>query len=406
MSPTKHIINFFTLIVLVLSFSCGSEEGLEIKTVRDFDIYATDTLKNVLVFDMVPTTNGFLIASICGTNRISNKFGGDGRFYLLEVDNSGNVLWEDFCESRLFESGYPSNLIPLGNNQFYMLWNEFNGSLKSIPFSIGNSPDSLDVQVLDCSGCRVDKAIQVDDKIYTIGLNEGTGGSTTFITELNLSLESSRLMTEKSFDASRFGGFGLSDLNFVNRINNFIHIESNGLRLLFSGPSDSEMILSHVGEVIPEFADNNLWVADIVHNPAGAENFALLLQNPDNPQGQSIFIPIIDLSGLPGQSDLATLVIASEFKFSSLDPNFPQFLIYYSSQRWVVVGTSLSGLPTIISINLETNEIVRSELGDNTRFNVTKAELNMGDLFISGTTVINNRFQRPFLLKVAKEDIF
>jgi hypothetical protein len=390
----------------MLNFSCSSDESLEIKTIRDFDIYATDTLNNVFVFDMVPTTNGFLIASICGTSRISNKFGGDGRFYLLEVDNFGNVLWEDFCESRLVESGYPSNIISSGSDNYYLLWNEFNGSLKEVPFSVGNIPDSLDVQVLDCGGCRADKATQALDKIYTIGINEGVGGSTTYITELDLSLQSSRSLTEKSFDASRFGGFGLSDINFVNRINNFIHIESNELRLLFSGPAESDMILSHVGELIPEFADNNLWVAAMARNPDLKENFALLFQDSENPQGQSVFIPSVDLSGLPGESNLTTLLNEGTYTFSSLDPNFPQFLIYYNFERWVVVGTSLTGLPTIISINLNNKEIIRSELGDNSRLSVAKAELNSGDLYIAGTTIVNNRFQRPFLLKVAKEDIF
>ena len=402
-----NIIRILIILVISSIYACSSEESLEIKAIRDFDIYANDTLNNVLVFDMVPTPNGFLIASVCGTSQLSNKFGGNGFFYLLEIDNFGNVLWEDVCATRLFESGYPSNLVSTEtSNQFFVLWNEYNGQLKSIPITVGASPDSLDIQLIDCNGCRADKALNVDGSIFSIGLNEGVGGASTFITEIDIQGETTRLMSEKTFDASRLGGFGLSDINFLNRINNFLHLEANGQRLLFSGPTGPEMVLSHVGELIPEYASNDIWVADLFKNPEIEENFGVLLQNPDNPQGQSIFIPDLDLSGLPGESVIVDEINKQQYTFLSMDPDLPQFLIYYNFLRWVIVGTSIQGIPTIISINLENNQIVRSELGDNTRLNIAKAELKMGDLFIAGTTIVNNRFQRPFVLKIAKEDIF
>jgi hypothetical protein len=390
-----------------LTLSCESDEGLEIKAIRDFDIYADDTLNNVFTFDMVPTSNGYLIAAVCGNSQLSNKFDGNGRLSLIEVDLNGDVLWEEVCGDQLFESGYPSNLISTQTpDQFYLFWNEFNGNLKVLPIRVGLRPDSLEVIQMNCNGCRVDKGVFVNDKVYTLGLAEKNNEPTTIISEFDINLASVRPLSEKPFNASRLGGFGLNDLTFVNRVNNFIHIEPNRQRLLFSGPAEDIMALAHVGELTHEFEHGNMWIADIFPNPDLVENFALILLDPSSSNGQTIFIPEVDFSGLPGDSDLNNLVNKRSIIFSSLDSDLPQFIIYYSPNRWVVVGTSLNGIPTILSINVETNEVVRSDIGNSSRMNITKAEMKMGTLYISGTTVINNRFQRPLLLKIAKEDIF
>jgi hypothetical protein len=215
------------------------------------------------------------------------------------------------------------------------------------------------------------------------------------------------LLTEKTFDASAFGGFGLNDLNFVNRINNYIHLIPNGQRLLYTGPSNSGMVFSHVGELIPEYLNGSLWISDLVPVPDKPEYFSLIIQNPDTPQGQSIFIPEVDLSGLPGESDLISQISEGRYRYSSLDPDLPQFIIRYNSKQWVIAGTSINGIPSLISFNTETGRIVRSIVGDNNRMNIAKVLLSQEDeLFIAGTTVVNNRFQRPFLIRISSNDIF
>ena len=196
----------------------------------------------------------------------------------------------------------------------------------------------------------------------------------------------------------------MTDLNFVNRISNFVHIQDNGLRIIYSGPSNDEMILSHVGEIFPEYANKNLWVADLAEVPDENERFSIMFMDPNEIQGQTTFIPEIDLSGLPGQSILEDLVSQKKILFPSLDPDFPQFILSYSENKWVILGTSISGLPTVISFN--NNEIHRTELGDNNRLEMAKAIVIDGTLYIAGTTLLNNRFQKPFLMKLSEKDIF
>ena len=76
-----HIVisNLFLAIYILCITACSSESEFGVSTIRDFDIYANDTVNNVLIFDMVPTSQGLLLAGICNTSRLNNKFDGDGR---------------------------------------------------------------------------------------------------------------------------------------------------------------------------------------------------------------------------------------------------------------------------------------------------------------------------------------
>ncbi len=406
--PEKNLFFFGGLLIL---FSCTSDEFVTPGNVREVRI---DLSINTLSRDIYPSDlmylgqEGFLVFGLCSGNQMSSRFDSNGSIYVMKLDQHGFFEW-DTCYTRN-DRGFPSNVIRGPDNHFYLFWNSFdrNRDLEVIKISLNNTLEinSYFLNNLSQAG-EVIHAIQnfSNDGYYLIGLYaENSENNFINIVEVNEDFSFRRILTSRYFQPRDFGGFGLNDIQFLRRVSNFIKIFKNHgerpklNRLVFTGPQNSVMTISHVGEIIPEYSDDIYWVSNLKKIDQTSQQYAALISDVDNVNSKSYFSSELDLKGPPSDRDPLNLIDAGYY-LDQIDPQSktPLLALKRYPGTFLIGGTTDAGQIRLFRVNGEDKKSIT--VGTQNKLEISDmAEMNNGMVLITGQATINNEIQKPFIM--------
>jgi len=413
LNKPNYLYTWMLVLWVVIGIGCNDEAIIVNPT--NFKIYVNN-VQDVDVFasEVIPIgEDELLIFGICG-NSPANKFEGDSSIYLRKIDGTGKTQW-DTCYTIPGGLGFPSNLIKVNNQSVFTFWNRVVGqSQEYLQFTFNNTGVTM-VEIsqggvtcnFECGAVMLAEPFPNENSfnIIGIGFDPVTNLSTTYVSKFNQLIGSNEARLQKTFISETFGGVGINDINLFRRLNNFLFVGEIDGRLLFSGPLGEDMILSHVGEVIPIYQDDLFWVSAV--EPLTSSQVALVLSSPDRPENPSYLIPSINLNTLPSQSNFELITTRNQsVEIFDLDVDANIFIDRVDdSEEILVSGTSRRGQPIVYiydGISLRSKEF-----GDVSRFElgaITKSG-DGSELILVGSTKIENRRQRIFVIETPMEEI-
>jgi len=393
----------------------GCDDEAAIVNPSDFKIYVNNVQDlDVFVSGVISIGDDeLLIFGICG-NSPDDKFEGDSSIYLRKIGPSGKTQW-DTCYTIPGGLGFPSNLIKVNDQSVSTFWNRLVGQSQEYLQFTFNDTGVTTVEMsqgeincnFECGAVMFAEPILNENSfnLLGIGFDPVTNMSTTYVSKFNPLIGSNEARSQKTFISEIFGGVGINDINLFRRLNNFLFLGEIEGRLLFSGPLGEDMILSHVGEIIPIYQDNLFWVSAV--EPLTSSQVALVLSSPDRPENPSYLIPRINLNTLPSQSNFESITARiKSVEIFDLDVDANIFIDQVLDNGQILVaGTSRKGQPIVYiydGISLRSKEF-----GDVSRFElgaITKSG-DGSELILVGSTKIENRRQRIFVIETPMEEI-
>jgi len=413
LNKPNHLFAWMLVLWVVVGMGCNDEAA--IVNPSDFKIYVNN-VQDVDVFPSEVISIGdheLLIFGICG-NSPANKFEGDSSIYLRKIDQTGKTQW-DTCYTIPGGLGFPSNLIKVNDQTVFTFWNRVVGQSQEYLQFTFNDKGVTSVEMsqggiscnFECGAVMFAEPILNENSfnLLGIGFDPVTNQSTTYLSKFNPLTGSNDARSQKTFISEIFGGVGINDINLFRKLNNFLFLSEIEGRLLFSGPLGEDMILSHIGELIPIYQDDLFWVSAV--EQLTSSQVALVLSSPDRPENPSYLIPEINLNTLPSKSNFELITARNQsIEIFDLDVDANIFIDQVlDSGEILIAGTSRKGQPIVYifdGISLRSKEF-----GDVTRFELG-AITTSGDgteLILVGSTKIENRRQRIFIIETPMEEI-
>ncbi len=404
-------LKYMSILPAVFLFlSCDLEESVNPSNLTNIriNLSLSSLDRNIFLFDLISLNNeGFLAVGVCDNNQMNSKFEGDGSLYVMKLDVEGNFEW-DSCYIRE-DRGFPSNMIRKSDQEFMVVWNSFDTSkdleIIGIQLNPSVSFNSQFIQGLSDAGEVFDVIPGFLSGYILLGLKEDEiQNNFVNVVEVNNDFSFNRVLTQRYFIPQKLGGFGLNDIPFLQRVSNYLKILKNygadesSNRLVFTGPQDSLMTFSHVGEIIPSYSDRRFWISYTINSGQSNEAYAAIISDVETTGGRSYFHQTLNLIGPPeniGPDDLIKNSIILDF----INPDNRMVIIELSglSGSYLVGGSTRAGQVRLFLINNQQKK--SSSLGTQIPMEfVDMAEMRNGRVLIIGHTILANELQKPFVL--------
>jgi len=405
-------VDFFLAIACFL-ISCDRDDGINLSNVK---VYATNSGNfDVLALDVFSISNNdYIVCGICG-NSPDTKFDGDSLLYFRRVNGEGRTLWDTCFTASSTNNGFPSNIVRLDEEMLGIFWNTGTGRRDYLQFDIDNQGIVLaDIQQgincnFDCGIVMLAAEEIVNNKIdlLGIGFDPLSDQPTSYNSKYNLDIGMNSFASQRLFNSGSFGGTGSADLNLLKTVENFLSLKKIDNRLLIAGPIQDQMELRFVGESSPIYRDAFFWVASIEELQENNNEIALVLGNRKSPTEPSYLLPSLDIGSLAQVLDFQQLLLRNEsLEIFNLDPQSEIILQKLrNGSGLVIAGTSRTGIPIIYTYDGNT---LNSELfGEVSRYEVGGIVQSADEsrLVMVGTTKIENRRQRIFLIDIDTQEL-
>ena len=401
----KKIIAIITVLVLS-GISCQKTEFLKADFVKIYMQQSTYQ-NNILVFDAFKTEDdGFIIFAVEGNvNTIYERV---NTIEIMKVNSNGNLEWDKSFDD--FDFGFPTNIIEVENG-FDLFWSD-ESEIQEINFELSDTDTiSISKRTVTCNfnEYNCDNAYKITTNTATppyIYMNFGNDDQGFYTFVANSDENSPNLLGQYITDPEEIFP-NLDQYNPATRFDRNFWIDSWNSKFYINAPYQQSFALLELGNRIPIYQDEHYWIADYLYkgtnNPEANELAAIITpRNLRSEEGIVYFSPTVSLEKT--NQDFSS--IPNKVELPGVNMN-NKIIVLPFNDLFLVAATSSSGT-TLIYVIDESAKIIRTHIfGDTNSYEVSALRINESGTHFAliGTTEVNGRFQRAFLIKIPVQEI-
>lgn len=413
----SRLLKQFSLIagVFIIVFTGCQDDDLSTFEPSFVKIYINDEeMPDVLVTDVFPLQdNGVIVFGIAG-NDPATRIDGNGWIYVQKINPDGKKAWENYLKP--FNSGFPTNFIQTGENEFTTFWNVTTGTHRAVKLTVGDGNNiTTDISTIsldyEFNTGFVTYAIEniAKDGYILLNISEQQVNqqefSKSFLTEIDQNYQVTKKLARQEFVPNSFGAYGDNETALIEELFPYFYIGKDHAynRYYFSAPVGKKMALMYVGDSYAIYQDSLYWIAALQSNPDNQQAFSLVLNTPNDPGGMTDYVSEIVM--YPNRFDYDLINKSHQIQeILDMDVNNPVFLLPLSSKT-IVAGTSNSGQVVLTVYKNDENRTVK--LGQTFTYQVAGIvqSVDKKHIIVAGTTKVEHQLQRVFLIKIPIDEL-
>ena len=358
---------------------------------------------NVLAFDALPTTDGGMVVFGVGGS-VQSKFQGDGRLYIMQTDNNGEVVKEGKFHN--IGSGFPAAVVET-NNGYNIFWNKAAGaflrivvsketldisSTNTITIKAGYTPNYIIEAMVHSDGSFIIQGIgsdDFDDSTYKKAfIAQADAGSNDYIS-----------VSANEYTPSDFGTFGNEDMAMLQGLNNCFKMMSAENDIFYSAPYNNEVVIKEIGDPEPIFAHSEIWLSAYCINTNNT--FSAVFHN--KALNEVKYYSELDLKSDYIDPELSSKKVNPVI---NVDTDEAMNITIDSSGNKILVVTNNSGQLAIHTFRNNEDESAGEKLiGQTYPYRPVAAFISGDYLILTGNTDIEYQYKRIFFMKIPLAEI-